>query len=62
MNSRFTMDKATYATMLAGLDRLHFTEWKGNLSDFRLYYDNLWLSDTAVIENLRLYRGEWEEN
>lgn len=60
MKQLFTMDKAAYANMLAGLNNQHFTERKGNLTDFRLYYDDLWLSDTAVIENLRLYRGEWE--
>ncbi len=60
MASPFIIDKAAYASMLAGLNNLHFTERKGNLSDFRLYYDDLWLSDTAVIENLHRYRGEWE--
>lgn len=60
MKPFFTMDKIAYANMLAGLNSLFFTERKGNLTDFRLYYDDLWLSDTAVIENLRMYRGEWE--
>ena len=54
------MDKAAYTNMLAGLNSLYFSERKGNLTDFRLYYDDLWLADTAVIENLHLYRGEWE--
>jgi len=60
MNPLFTMDKAAYSNLLMGLNNVHFTERKGNLSDFRLYNDDLWLSDTAVIENLHLYRGEWE--
>lgn len=60
MHALFTMDKAAYVNLLAGLNNLHFTERKGNLLDFKLYQDDLWLSDTAVIENLHRYRGEWE--
>lgn len=60
MTPLFTMDKAAYATMLAGLNNLHFTERKGNLVDFQLFHDDLWLADTAVIENLHRHRGAWE--
>lgn len=60
MSPLFTLDKTAYANMLAGLNNLHFTERKGNLADFRIYYEDLWLSDTAVIDNLHLHKGEWE--
>jgi hypothetical protein len=38
---------------------LYFVERRGNEADFYLFYEDLWLSDTAVIEHLVRMRGEW---
>ncbi len=56
----FSIDQAAYTNLLAGLNNLHFTEQKGNLSDFQLFTDDQWLADTAVIEQLTRSRGEWQ--
>lgn len=56
----FVIDQAAYANLLAGLNNLHFTECKGDLSDFGLYANDQWLADTAVIEQLTRSRGEWQ--
>lgn len=56
---KFRMDAACYAQLMQGLNMQHFGEIKGDLSDFGLYHDDLWLSDTAVIENISRYQGQW---
>ncbi|MGF7214725.1 hypothetical protein GGR92_000865 [Spirosoma lacussanchae] len=56
----FSIDQAAYANLLAGINNLHFTERKGNLSDFHLYSNDQWLADTAVIEQLTRSKGEWQ--
>lgn len=56
----FHIDKGAYANLLAGINNLHTTERMGNLSDFQVYADDKWLSDTAVIEQLTHSQGEWQ--
>lgn len=48
--------------MLDGLSNLFFTEKLGLDSDMNFYRDDLWLSDTAVIELLQYRKGCWEIN
>nr|WP_293834141.1 hypothetical protein [uncultured Arsenicibacter sp.] len=59
MKPKFQIDAAAYTALMQGLNSQYFVERKGNMSDFRLYYDDLWLADTAVIENIHRYKGEW---
>ncbi len=59
MKSPFKIDTVAYAQLMKGLNDLFFAERKGNSSDFRLYFDDLWLSDTAVIDDIHKSKGEW---
>ncbi len=59
MHSLFKVDEKTYNKLLELLNDSYFTETKGNIQDFSFYHDDNWLSDTAVIENLTRFRGEW---
>jgi hypothetical protein len=60
MKPIFTMPSELYAQMLDALTNLFFTEKLGFDSDMNFYRDDLWLSDTAVIESLLLRKGTWE--
>lgn len=60
MDSTFNIDTKLYESVLDLLNDLHITESKGNITDFRFYFDDLWLSDTAVIENLAYVSGQWD--
>lgn len=55
----FKIDTATYTQLLKGLNEMFLAEKKGNSNDFRLYFDDLWLSDTAVIDDVHKSKGEW---
>ena len=59
MAHSFHIDNAAYTNALAGLNSLYFVERRGNRSDFHSFFEDLWLSDTAVIEHLVCIRGEW---
>jgi hypothetical protein len=59
MKLPFRIDSATYAQLMKGLNEFHFVEKKGNSSDFKLFFDDLWLVDTAVIDDLHKHKGEW---
>jgi hypothetical protein len=59
MKSPFKIDKNAYAQLMKGLNDLFLADRKGNSSDFRLYFDDLWLSDTAVIDDVHKSKGEW---
>ncbi len=62
MKPAFVIPPELYEKMLDGLSNLFFTEKLGLDSDLNFYRDDLWLSDTAVIELLLLRRGSWEVN
>ncbi|WP_159476611.1 hypothetical protein [Dyadobacter sp. 3J3] len=59
MKTRFNMDTKAYDTFLQGLNEQYFVEKRGNQSDFRLYFDDLWLADTAVIDDVHRSHGAW---
>lgn len=59
MKPKFSIDAAAYQALLQGINEQYFMDKKGNLSDFKLYYDDLWLCDTAVIDNVHKSKGEW---
>lgn len=54
------MSPEMYALMLDGLSNLFFTEKTGLDADMNFYRDDMWLSDTAVIELLQRRKGAWE--
>lgn len=60
MKPVFHLHPALYARMLDGLSNLMFTETLGGRRDMGFYHDDLWLSDTAVIENVSRRKGAWE--
>lgn len=57
--SFFRIDEASYSQLMKGLNDSYIVEKKGSSSDFKLYFDDLWLSDTAVIESIHKNKGEW---
>ncbi|MEA5257966.1 hypothetical protein VB264_09225 [Arcicella aquatica] len=59
MKHSFKIDNIAYTQLMIGINSLFFAERKGNSSDFRLYFDDLWLSDTAVIDDIHKSKGEW---
>ncbi|TDB60386.1 hypothetical protein [Arundinibacter roseus] len=59
MKPKFQMDAAAYTALMQGMNEQYFVEKKGNLLDFRLYYDDLWLADTAVVDVVHRSKGEW---
>ncbi|KPM49728.1 hypothetical protein [Jiulongibacter sediminis] len=60
MRPSFHIDPKLYDELLESLNEMHFTESRGNITDFNIYFDDLWLSDTAVVENLSLVQGMWD--
>jgi hypothetical protein len=56
----FSMDENSYADLLAMLNNLHLTERSGADQDLLFIYEDWWLGDTAVIENLALVQGAWQ--
>lgn len=59
MKPKFSIDAVSYAILMKGINQQYFVEKKGDMSDFKLYYDDLWLSDTAVIDDVHRSKGEW---
>ncbi|MFN8357282.1 MAG: hypothetical protein U0Y10_22690 [Spirosomataceae bacterium] len=59
MKPKFQIDANAYSALLQGLNEQHFVEKKGDMSDFKLYYNDLWLCDTAVIDHVHRSKGEW---
>lgn len=60
MRPAFFIQPDMYAKMLDELSNLFFTEKLGLDADMNFYRDDLWLSDTAVIESIQLRKGSWE--
>lgn len=60
MKPVFFLSPGLYAHMLEGLSNLFFTDKLGFESDMNFYREDLWLSDTAVIDQLNHRKGTWE--
>jgi hypothetical protein len=60
MKPLFQLHPDVYARMLEHLSNLVFTDRLGGIQDMGFYRDDLWLSDTAVIEYLSRRQGTWE--
>jgi hypothetical protein len=56
----FSMDEKSYAELLTMLNNMHLTEKSGADHDLGFIYEDWWLGDTAVIDNLALVQGAWE--
>lgn len=59
MKTPFRIDNKAYTQLINGLNDMFLNDKKGNSSDFRLYFDDSWLSNTAVIEDVHKSKGEW---
>jgi hypothetical protein len=53
------LDQRAYANALSGIKALELVERKGSHADFALFYEDRWLSDTAVVEYVARIRGMW---
>ncbi|RDB06363.1 hypothetical protein [Runella aurantiaca] len=62
MAQRFQMDENMYHHLLGRLNELHQTDKRGLLKDFDFFHNDLWLADTAVVEELTRHKGEWQVN
>jgi hypothetical protein len=60
MKPPFQLDDDFYHDLLKMLNNLHFSEQIGVQKDMDFIKDGVWLSDTAVIENIWRRRGIWE--
>ena len=60
MKSFFSIPPELYEKMLDSLNNLFLTEKLGLETDMNFYRDDLWLSDTAVIDLLWRRNGCWE--
>jgi hypothetical protein len=60
MKPIFTMSDSVYQRMLDELNKQYFTEKSGEALDMDFITDDVWLPDTAVIDNLFRRRGTWE--
>jgi hypothetical protein len=58
--AKFQLDEPAYQEMLNLLNNQHFTEVLGSIVDFNLLFDDYWLQDSAVIENLVYRQGQWD--
>lgn len=58
--TKFHIDSKLYESVLELINDQHFVEIKGNIKDFSFLYDDAWLYDTAVIENLVFAYGQWD--
>lgn len=56
----FHIDTKLYENVLNLINEQHFVEQKGNIKDFSFLYDDAWLYDTAVIDNLVYNYGQWD--
>ncbi len=56
----YSIDKKLYNEILNYLSNQYFVEIRGVLNDLNFLIDDLWMRDTAVIENIEYRRGEWK--
>jgi len=56
----FPLDDESYAGLLQMLNDLCLTDRVGIDLDIRFIYEDYWLSDSAVIDNLAPVAGAWE--
>lgn len=62
MKHEFHCDAASYEGMLGMLNNLFSVDGVGQVLDMEFIRNGLWLSDSAVIENLQKRKGAWEIN
>lgn len=60
MKPVFFLSPGLYAQMLDELNNLFLTDKPGYAADMNFFRDDLWLSDTAVIDHLYRRKGTWE--
>lgn len=60
MKPLFQMDDDVYQDLLDALNNQYFTDKSGDASDMDFIKEDLWLSDTAVIDILQRRKGIWE--
>ena len=58
--SYFSMDDKSYEDLLSMINNLHLTEKAGIDQDINFIYEDWWLGDTAVIDNLVKVEGAWQ--
>ena len=56
----FSIDETCYADLLAVINNLHLTEKSGIDKDLSFIFEDNWLSDTVVIDNLVKVQGAWQ--
>jgi hypothetical protein len=56
------IDPTAYALMLQGVNSGFITDKKGDQRDFGVFFNDLWVSDSAVIERVTKVKGEWAVN
>ena len=60
MKIKCLLDDKVYTDLLKMLNTLHLNERIGTAHDMDFIENGLWLSESVVVENLWLRRGEWE--
>ncbi len=60
MKAYFDIHPEAYKVMLDGINNLMLTERCAPPDDLAFIKDNLWLSDSAVIEHIYPLKGQWE--
>ena len=53
------IDSYCYSHLMDFMNESHPQDLKGEIYDLNVFYDDLWLKDSAVIEHLRNFRGNW---
>lgn len=54
------IDQFAYECMLERLNSESSTDQRGELIDMGLFYDDAWLMDSAVVENMIANKGNWD--
>tara|TARA_B100001245_G_C22799545_1_gene385445 strand:- start:198 stop:563 length:366 start_codon:yes stop_codon:yes gene_type:complete len=54
------IDQFCYELMLSGLNDQSLTDLNGAHIDLALFYDDQWLMDSAVVENVVYNKGHWD--
>lgn len=59
VDPNFEIDSAAYNALLNRLNEVHSIDRQGDTSDFKIFSDDQWLTDAAVIDFLNYTKGEW---
>ncbi len=62
MPKKFKIDPTAYGQLMKSVNQSFLTDSCGDKHDFTVFKDDLWLSDSAVIERLTRLRGAWAVN